>query len=201
MAKSQKRRPTCADDAGPKNHTQNLPYCWGKPQKRARELGFGPGPNVVTFGVDPSQTTKKYNIWPKPMVLGPRTWVWARCGNFWLFWEGFTTKKHNIRPKPMVLGSDHGFGPEVVLFSLTPPGASQKPSPFTHYTSLQRTRSCLTQTGGRARSPPPSLFSTSTPPEPRTNTVCHLLLEKRATNDADDAAPLASSASLGPRFS
>ena len=46
------------------------PWFW------AQNPGFGP--DVVTFGVNSSKTTKNDLIWP-------RTWVWARCGNFECF--------------------------------------------------------------------------------------------------------------------
>ena len=59
----------------PKDH-----HIWPKPRFLGPEPGFGP--DVVTFGVNSSQ------------VLGPRTWVWARCGICWLFWEGITISNY-----------------------------------------------------------------------------------------------------------
>ena len=52
------------------------PWFW------AQNNGFGP--DVVTFGVNSSKTTKNDLIWPKPRFWA-RDWVWARCGNFECF--------------------------------------------------------------------------------------------------------------------
>ena len=56
------------------------PWFW------AQSHGFGP--DVVTFGFKSPKTHKNYQHLAQTQVLGPRTWVWARCGTFWVFWEG-----------------------------------------------------------------------------------------------------------------
>ena len=66
------------------------PWFW------AQHHGFGP--DVVTFGVNPSKTTKNDLIWPKPKVLGPRTGLglWS----FWVFWEGTQENMLPALPAP-----------------------------------------------------------------------------------------------------
>ena len=157
---------------------------WPKPRVSGQEPGFGP--DVVTFGVNPSQNNRKLPHLAQTQVPGPRSWVWARCGKFLLFWDEkqpkITTSVPNPRfwapepgfgpsekrpglpptittsgPNPWFWAQNHGFGPDVVLFSLTAPGEAI--TLLAHYTPLQRTRE-----GCAHAPPPPSLFSTSTCP-------------------------------------
>ena len=44
----------------------------------------------IKVNVNPSKTTKKDHHICQTQDFGPRTWVWARCGNFGLFWVIFT---------------------------------------------------------------------------------------------------------------
>ena len=44
----------------------------------------------IKVNVNPSKTTKKDHHICQIQDFGPRTWVWARCGNFGLFWVIFT---------------------------------------------------------------------------------------------------------------
>ena len=55
------------------------------PWFRAQNRGFGP--DVVTFGVDPSKTTKNDLIWPNP-GSGPENLGLGQMWSFWVFWEG-----------------------------------------------------------------------------------------------------------------
>ena len=48
---------------------------------------------IVCFG---RVYTKSGHIWPKPMVLGPEPWVWARCGHFW-WWRRGDCKMEGLR--------------------------------------------------------------------------------------------------------
>ena len=88
-----------------------------------------------SFGMKPFQEHFRINtsgpnpwFWAQTQVPGPRTWVWARCDLFWLVWSGFALKVTTSAPNPWFWTQNHRFGPDVVIFSLTPPGASQKPS-------------------------------------------------------------------------
>ena len=58
----------------------------GFPPKTLKITTSGPNPgsrpDEVIFGCFGGVYTKRDHIWPKPMVLGPEPWVWARCGNF-----------------------------------------------------------------------------------------------------------------------
>ena len=64
--------------------------------------------------VYPSKTTKKDNHICQTQVFGPRTWVWARCGHFWLFWERFkpevfSCKRAPKQPTKTTSGPNPGF--------------------------------------------------------------------------------------------
>ena len=71
-------------------------------------INHGFGPDVIPFGVPHLAQTQ---------VLGPKTWVWARCGLCWLFWMAFARKHSLFKPLPKqsnmtTSGPNPGSGPE-----------------------------------------------------------------------------------------
>ena len=62
---------------------------------------------ITTSGPNPSQNNQKLPHLAQTQVLGPRTWVWARCGKFRLFWD--LTQTRGSGPRTMGLGQMWSF--------------------------------------------------------------------------------------------
>ena len=89
-----------------------------------KRLRPGAGNAGSAFSWVPSQNIQNYHIWPKPRFSGPE----PGFGSFLVVLEEFTPNVTTSGPNPWFWAQNHGFGPDVVIFSLTTPGASQKPS-------------------------------------------------------------------------
>ena len=85
----------------------------------------GAGNAGSTFSRVPSQNTQNDHIWPKPRFSGPEPGFGPDEAIFGCF-GGFTPNVTTSGPNPWFWAQNHG--PDVVIFSVTPPGASQEPS-------------------------------------------------------------------------
>ena len=112
-----------------------------------------------TFGVNPSQNNRKLPHLAQTQVPGPRSWVWARCGKFLLFWDGLQphlSQTHGSGPQNLGLGHQkkgrvynqklphlaqtHGSGPRTMglgqMWSFLVCPLLVKPSPCLHIIHL-----------------------------------------------------------------
>ena len=141
--------PNCAADAWVRGARASCPSIscrignpfwlnWG--QEESKTVGN------LKVNVNPSKTTNKDHHICQTQVFGPRTWVWARCGHCWLFWERFEPKVFSCKrapkqPTKTTSGPNPGFRAQnlglgqmwsfwVVLRRFTPKVSTSGPSPW-----------------------------------------------------------------------
>ena len=91
----------------------------GRSQGRATQAAYFLGFRPKTF----TMTTSGPNPGSRAQNLGL-----GQMRSFLVVLEGFIPNVTTSGPNPWLRAQKHGFGPDMVIFKLTPPGASQKPS-------------------------------------------------------------------------